>query len=71
MQKRQDPRQPKSNLKKDGTNLLLLYSYDSCGASIDAEFDPYSISLMDRGFMFAIAHIRGGHELGRWERLLR
>jgi len=65
MQKRQDPRQPRPNLKKDGTNPLLLYGYGSCGTSMDAEFDPYSISLMDRGFVFAIAHIRGGQELGR------
>jgi len=55
----------RKELKKDDTNPLLLYGYGSYGASSDAAFDPFVISLLDRGFVFAIAHIRGGQELGR------
>ena len=50
---------------KNGTNPLLLYGYGSYGASLDAGFDPYRISLLDRGFVYATAHIRGGEEMGR------
>ncbi|MHC5110812.1 MAG: S9 family peptidase [Planctomycetota bacterium] len=50
---------------RDGTNPLLLYAYGSYGASMDAGFSSSRISLLDRGFVFAIAHIRGGQELGR------
>ncbi len=46
-------------------NPLLLAGYGSYGLSYDAEFNPYVISLLDRGFVYAIAHIRGGSELGR------
>ena len=55
----------RKGFKKDGTNPLLLYGYGSYGASIDAGFSPYRVSLLDRGFIYAIAHIRGGQELGR------
>jgi oligopeptidase B len=55
----------KKGYKKDGTSPLLLYGYGSYGASMDASFSSGRISLLDRGFAFAIAHIRGGQEMGR------
>lgn len=55
----------KKGLKKDGKNPLLLYAYGSYGASMDAYFSSTRLSLLDRGFVFAIAHIRGGEDLGR------
>jgi oligopeptidase B len=53
------------SFKPDGSNPLLLYSYGSYGLSSEAYFSSTRLSLMDRGFVFAIAHIRGGEDLGR------
>ncbi len=55
----------KSLLKKDGSNPALLYAYGSYGISTNPSFNSPVISLLDRGFVFAIGHIRGGQEMGR------
>jgi oligopeptidase B len=55
----------KKGMKKDGSNPLLLYGYGSYGATIDPNFSSTRLSLLDRGFVFAIAHIRGSQTLGR------
>jgi len=55
----------KKGVKKDGTAPLLLTGYGAYGICSDADFDSNAISLLDRGFVFAIAQIRGGGELGR------
>ncbi|NNC82637.1 MAG: S9 family peptidase [Flavobacteriales bacterium] len=55
----------RKGFKKDGTNPVLLYGYGSYGNSIDPYFSSVRLSLLDRGFAFAIAHIRGGQEMGR------
>jgi oligopeptidase B len=51
--------------KRDGSSPLYLYGYGSYGISIDASFGTTRLSLLNRGFVFAIAHIRGGSEMGR------
>jgi oligopeptidase B len=55
----------KKGFEKNGKAPLLLYGYGSYGASMDATFSSNRISLLNRGFAFAIAHIRGGEEMGR------
>ncbi|MTI21741.1 S9 family peptidase [Fulvivirga sp. RKSG066] len=55
----------KKSLKKAEGNPTLLYGYGSYGATIDPGFSSVRLSLLDRGFVFAIAHIRGGQLLGR------
>ena len=49
----------------DGTQPLLQYAYGSYGLSMDPAFSSARLSLLDRGFVFAIAHVRGGQEMGR------
>jgi oligopeptidase B len=50
---------------KDGKNPLLLYGYGSYGASMSPYFSSVRLGLLDRGFIYVIAHIRGGQEMGR------
>ncbi len=55
----------RKGMEKNGHNPLLLYGYGSYGYSTDPTFSSEYLSLIDRGFVFAIAHIRGGSEMGR------
>jgi oligopeptidase B len=55
----------KKGLKKNAKNPTLLYAYGSYGHSMDPYFSQSRLSLLDRGWIFAIAHIRGGQEMGR------
>lgn len=55
----------KKGFKKDGSQPLLQYAYGSYGYSTDPYFSAARLSLLNRGFAFAIAHIRGGQEMGR------
>lgn len=55
----------KKGMKKDGSAPLFVYGYGSYGMSTDPYFSPVRVSLLDRGFVFAIIHVRGGQEMGR------
>ncbi|MFV0541643.1 MAG: S9 family peptidase [Aestuariibaculum sp.] len=55
----------KKGVRCDGSAPLLQYAYGSYGSTIDPSFSTIRLSLLDRGFIFAVAHIRGGEYLGR------
>lgn len=55
----------KKGIDKNGKNPTLIYGYGSYGISMDPAFSSPRLSLLERGFIFAIAHIRGGQEMGR------
>ena len=55
----------KKGVEKDGSNPLLLYGYGSYGNTIDPSFSISRLSLLDRGFIYAISHVRGSEYLGR------
>ncbi len=55
----------KKGMKLNGSNPLLQYAYGSYGSTVDPSFSTIRLSLLDRGFIYAIAHIRGGEYLGR------
>lgn len=55
----------RKGIKRDGKTPLLQYAYGSYGSTIDPYFSTVRLSLLDRGFIYAIAHIRGGEYLGR------
>ena len=55
----------RNGFEKNGTGALFQYAYGSYGLSMDPGFNSAAVSLLDRGVVYAIAHIRGGQEMGR------
>jgi oligopeptidase B len=55
----------REGLQRDGSHAALLYGYGAYGYCVEAEFSSVRLSLLDRGFVYAIAHVRGGGELGQ------
>jgi oligopeptidase B len=55
----------RKGLQRDGANPAYLYGYGAYGANVEPRFQSQRISLLDRGFVIALAHVRGGSELGR------
>ncbi|TQD51404.1 S9 family peptidase [Lysobacter aestuarii] len=55
----------RKGFERDGTAAMLQYAYGSYGSSTDPGFNSTVVSLLDRGMVYAIAHIRGGQEMGR------
>jgi oligopeptidase B len=55
----------KKDLKRDGNNPALLHGYGAYGSNLDVEFNSERVSLLDRGFVYAIGHVRGSSALGR------
>lgn len=56
----------RKDINPNGNNPLLLYGYGSYGYSMEPYFSSTRLTLLDRGFVYAIAHIRGGQEMGRY-----
>ena len=56
----------RTDLFREGNNPLLIYGYGAYGSSMDPMFSSTRLSLLDRGFVYAVAHVRGGSEMGRW-----
>jgi len=56
----------RKGMKRDGSHPLYLYGYGSYGLSMDPSFSSDRLSLLDRGFIYAIAHIRGGGDVNRY-----